>query len=156
MLPALNHTALLSIGQLCEHGFKAISNNTTVQLANADITITGTRDLSNDLYFIDLRRPTEPSPQPLNSHASNAHKMTTKAELVQYLHRASFSLLVSTWTQAIDSGFSTTWPGLTSDLVRKHLPKSLTTSKGHIHQYQINVRSTKKVPSPPPPPKEQH
>ena len=51
VFPALKHKALLSIGQLCDHGFKDIFNDTTVHLANADITITGTRDLSNGIYF---------------------------------------------------------------------------------------------------------
>ena len=102
LFPALKHKALLSIGQLCDHGFKAIFNDTTVQLANANTTITGTRDLFNGLYFIDLRQHAGPVVQTLHAHASNAHKMTTKADLVQYLHRAAFSLVVSTCTQAID------------------------------------------------------
>ena len=77
--------------------------------------------------------------------------MTTKADLVQYLHRAAFSLVVSTWTQAIDSGLFATWPGLTSDLVHKHLPKSLATAKGDLRQDRKDVRSTKKLPSTNPP-----
>ena len=64
MFPALKHKAILTIGQLCEHRFKAIFNNTMVQLSNADTTITGTRDLSNDLYFIYLLQPADPVPQP--------------------------------------------------------------------------------------------
>ena len=123
VLPALKHKALLSIGKLCDLGFKAIFDNTNVQLANTNNTITGTRDLSKGLYFIDLQKPAGPVPCPLNSHVSNAHKMATKADLVQYLHRAAFSLVVSTSTQAIDSGFLSTWPGLTSDLVHKHILK---------------------------------
>ena len=60
--------------------------------------------------------------------------MTMKADLVQYLHRAIINPVVSTWTQAIDSGFFSTWPGLTSDLVRKHLLKYLATTKSHLRQ----------------------
>ena len=79
-------------------------------------------------------------------HASNANETTTKADLVQYLHRAAFSPLVSTWTQAINSGFFATCNGLTSDLVHKHLPNYLATAKGNLRQNRKNVRSTKKVP----------
>ena len=50
---------------------------------------------------------------------------------------------MSTWTSAITSGFFATWPGLTSALVRKHLPKSLATAKGHLRQDRKNVRSTR-------------
>ena len=132
ILPALKHKAILSIDQLCDHRFKAIFDDTKVHLDIADTTNTGTRDLSNGLYFIDLRQPTGAVSFSLNSHASYTHKITTKADLVQYLHRTAFEPVVSTWTQAIDSGFFATWPGLTSDLVRKHLPKSIATAKGHL------------------------
>jgi hypothetical protein len=69
--------------------------------------------------------------------------MKTMSDLVHYLHRACFSPVVKTWTQAIDAGFFTTWPGLTSALVRKHLPKSIATAKGHLRQDRKNVRSTR-------------
>ena len=69
--------------------------------------------------------------------------MNTKADLVQYLHRCAFIPVVNTWTKAINAGFFATWTGLTSDLVRKHLPKSLTTAKGHLKQDRQNIRSTK-------------
>ena len=69
--------------------------------------------------------------------------MSTKADLVQYLHRCAFSPVVHTWTKAIDAVFFTIWPSLTSELVRKHLPKLLATAKGHLKQYRQNIRSTK-------------
>ena len=69
--------------------------------------------------------------------------MKTKAELVQYLHRCAFSPVVHTWIKAIDAGCFATWTGLTSELVRKHLPKSLETVKVHLKQDRQNIRSTK-------------
>jgi hypothetical protein len=62
-----------------------------------------------------------------------------------------FSPATSTWTDAIDAGFFTTWPGLTAALVRKHLPKSLATAKGHLKQDRTNVRSTQPAGLPTPP-----
>ena len=76
--------------------------------------------------------------------------MNSKAELVQYLHWCAFGPVVSTWTKAIDSGYFSTWPGLTSNLVRKHLPKLLATTKGHLKQDRKNVRSTKPEITPSP------
>ena len=58
--------------------------------------------------------------------------MSSKADLIQYMHRFTFIPVVITWTQAIDAGYFSTWPGLTSDLVRKHLPKSLANAKSHL------------------------
>jgi hypothetical protein len=74
--------------------------------------------------------------------------MKTLQDLVVYLHRACFSPVTRTWTATIDAGYFATWPGLTSALVRKHLPKSIATAKGHLRQDRKNVRSTKLTTSP--------
>ena len=57
--------------------------------------------------------------------ANSAYHMNTLPALVQFLHRACFSPVVDTWCKAIDAGYFTTCPGLTSKLVRKHLPVSI-------------------------------
>ena len=75
-------------------------------------------------------------------------RKNTLKDLVVYLHQATFSPVPSTWIAAIDAGFFSTWPGLTSDLVRKHLPKSLSTAKGHMQKTKMNIRSTKTNPLP--------
>ena len=62
---------------------------------------------------------------------------------MQYLHRAAFSPVMSSWTTAITAGFLTTCLGLMYALVRKHLPESIATAKGHLRQDQQNVRSTR-------------
>jgi hypothetical protein len=62
-----------------------------------------------------------------------------------------FQPVIKTWTQAIDAGFFTTWPGLTSALVRKHVSKSVVTAKVHLRQDRKNVRSTKTTTNEAPP-----
>jgi hypothetical protein len=39
--------------------------------------------------------------------------------------------------------FYQSWPGLTAAAIRKHLPKSEATTKGHLDQSRKNLRSTK-------------
>jgi hypothetical protein len=63
-------------------------------------------------------------------------------QLIDFLHRACFSPTMSTWTQAIEDNFFATWPGLTAEAVRKYLPKSLATAKGHLKATPKNLRST--------------
>ena len=75
--------------------------------------------------------------------SNKVHTLSTKSDIMQYLNWAAFSPVVSTWTTAITAGFFTTLPGITSALVRKHLPKSLATAKGHLRQERQNVRSTR-------------
>ena len=57
--------------------------------------------------------------------------MATKPDLAMYYHRANFSPVPTTFITAINNGNFSTWPGLTAELISKHLPKSLTTAKGH-------------------------
>ena len=63
-------------------------------------------------------------------------KDKTKEELVKFLHGAVCSPTSPTWIKAINNNHFTTWPGLTSKLVTKHLPPSIATTEGHIKQEQ--------------------
>ena len=65
-------------------------------------------------------------------------KDKTKEELVKFLHGAVCSPTSPTWIKAINNNHFTTWPGLTSKLVTKHLPPSVATAEGHIKQEQKN------------------
>ena len=58
--------------------------------------------------------------------------MSMLPALFQFLHRDRFSPVVDTWYKAIDAGYFTTWSGLTSKLVHKHLPASIDTAKSHL------------------------
>ena len=82
--------------------------------------------------------------------------MSTLPALVQFLHRACFSPVMDTWCNAIDAGYFTTWPGLTSKLVRKHLPASIDTSKVHLRLACQHIRLTRYQPTRTPPPQPIH
>ena len=49
---------------------------------------------------------------------------------------------ISTFIRAIKNNNYISWPGLTADLISKHLPKSLATAKGHLNQERQNLQST--------------
>ena len=72
-------------------------------------------------------------------------KDTTKQDLVTFLHGAMCSPVPSTWIKAINNNHFTTWPGLTTTLVKKYLQPSIATAKGHLNQEQKNLQSTKNV-----------
>jgi len=44
--------------------------------------------------------------------------------------------------KAIDTGFLTTFPGLTTKQIQKHPPRSQATEKGHMNAQRANLRST--------------
>jgi hypothetical protein len=80
--------------------------------------------------------------------ANNVYDHKKKADIVQYLHKAAFSPVKSTWIRAIQAGFYTTWPNLTVEMIEKHLKKAQATVKGHLRQIRQNLRSTTTTATP--------
>jgi hypothetical protein len=69
---------------------------------------------------------------------------TTMRDHILFLHASMcFSPTLETWLLAISRGHFITWPGLTTANVRRYLPKSEATAKGHLDQQRKNLRSTK-------------
>ena len=60
----------------------------------------------------------------------------TKPELASYLHADTGLPTKSTFIQALNNANFITWPGLTTNIISKQLPLSLTTLKGHLKQEQ--------------------
>ena len=69
--------------------------------------------------------------------------MATKPYLAMYYHRAAFCPAPSTFITEINNRNFSTWPGLTEELIAKHLPKILATAKGHAELARKNARSTR-------------
>ena len=85
-----------------------------------------------------------PEKPTFSSHAAhNAYQTTSKAKLIQFLHQCAFSPPPSTWINAINNKHFSSWRGLTADAIRKYLPPSTATAKGHIKKTQASVRSTR-------------
>ena len=70
-------------------------------------------------------------------------KKQTHKELAQYLHAACISPKPSTFIKAIKNDHFTLWLGLTTELVTRHLPKSITTTLGHITSEKKGLQLTK-------------
>jgi hypothetical protein len=86
-------------------------------------------------------------PVPLNL-AQNIQRLKTKEKLCDYLHRAAGHPVKKTWLAAIKESEYATWPGLTYELVSKHLQNTEETAMGHLHKRRQNIRSTKPKPVP--------
>ena len=85
--------------------------------------------------------------------ANNAFSMATNPDLAMYYHRAVFCPVPITFITEINNGNFSTWPGLTADLIAKHLPKIFATAKGHAKlsrkklQFNPPARSNPRPPS---------
>ena len=151
IFPGLENRALLSIGTFCDNGCIAQFDENKVIIIDKQsnkIIMQGGRDPITTLYMIELEQNSEMTePQiPDKLFAHNVYECKSKQDLVVYYHRTCWSPSPSTWIAAIQKGFFATWPVLTADLVRKYLPKSEYTTKGHMKQRFKNIRSTKPTP----------
>ena len=72
-------------------------------------------------------------------------KKQTHTDLARYLHAACLSPVSWTFATAIKKIFFKTWPGLTPELITKHLPPVIATTQGHLHQEHQNLHSTKQT-----------
>jgi hypothetical protein len=70
----------------------------------------------------------------------------TAADVITFLHKALLSPSISTLLKAISNNQLTTWSGMTTENVKKHLPKSIATTLGHQDQTRKNTRSTQPKP----------
>ena len=151
IVPGIKPNSLISIGQLCDSGCIATLNAETADISFEGNTIlTGIRNPTSGLWQTDL----QPQSPPISSltkpvYSCNAlHPASTIATRMAWLHACAFSPAKSTFLKAIKAGHFTTWPELTEKLVRKHLPESRATHKGHLDQTRQNLRSTQLVAAP--------
>ena len=75
--------------------------------------------------------------------SNNVYSLPLTAQSIMYLHAAAGYPVNDTWIAAIKAGNYNTWPGLSTQAVRRHFPELDETQKGHMKKQQQNVRSTK-------------
>ena len=66
-----------------------------------------------------------------------------KSDLANYHHGSMFSPVRSTFLKAIENNHFSTFPGLTTALIRRNLSDSVDTAKGHQNQERQGIQSTK-------------
>ena len=101
IFPSMQQRALISVRQLADAGFTSTFNDTSVVITNGKTTINGERDLhGRGLYYINLPPSKQIALAPPSNQSCyislNAYDITTKCNLVQYLHRCAGCLVVST------------------------------------------------------------
>ena len=150
IIPGMKGHSLISLVQLCNAGCQiAITREALIVYYQGQEIMRGLKCNRTGLWLLPLT--TKPLQQPISTDAptnvaANVYQTSSRAEWIQYLHQACFSPNVDTWCKAIDNDQFMGWPGLTSKAVRKYLPPSTATAKGHMARNRKNVRSTTKPP----------
>jgi hypothetical protein len=96
--------------------------------------LTGYREQQTGLWRVQLSDTTNNQNKP--GQANNILPAGTIADTVKFLHQACFSPATSIFIKTIEHGNFVTWPMLTSENVKKYLPKSEATAMGHLDQQQ--------------------
>ena len=71
--------------------------------------------------------------------------MSSKKDLIQYHAQSLFGPTKDALVKATKAGYLRSFPGLTIDLINKHLPPEPATAKGHQKHRFKGLRSTKKA-----------
>ena len=141
---------LLSIPLLADDGCKIkLTKDNIVVVKDNKIILEGKRDKASTLWMIPIKHHKKKQllaqylPEVPIVHAANsAYHQPTIARLMAFLNATIGSLPVKTLCTAIDNDWLTSFPGLTSSAIRKHLPKSISTTMGHMHMIRKGIRST--------------
>lgn len=162
ILGLVSHSLLLVI-KLCNAGCEVIFNKIGCIIKyGGKIVFTGDKCTKTGLWMVPIsNKPTKllqmliPPPQEVLNHlelagwaqetTANIHPTTAQPELAKYLHQHQiiFSLPKITLLKAINNHQLDSFPGLTYDLINKHLPQSTATEKGHMIRTRQGLRSTR-------------
>lgn len=127
------------MGVFCDAGCEAHFTASNVTITYQDrIVLTGTSTPATRLWHLH-----PPQLNPKMEQAYGAIGSATPAEIVAFTHAALFSPALSTLEHALTKGFLINFPGMTLAQVRKHPPRSIPMTKGHLDQTRQNQRSTK-------------
>ena len=149
IVPGLAHTSLVSIKILIGAVCNVTYDTKHVKVFyKGKVVWTGTRECLTGLWVLTLKQVgeiTQPRTHITDNHtANNAYQMTSKEELIRYLHQCLFCPPKSTLLKEIKNYQLSIWPGLTEESVQKYLPDSCpATDKGHTKRQKKGIRSTK-------------
>jgi hypothetical protein len=162
VIPGLASHSSLSVITICNAGYTVTFTkiNCTISYRGRTI-ICGNKCTRTGLWMVLLTNPgvqaTSPSattthaPLRISSTAVVAAIIDTTSSAVKYacyIHQIMCSSLASTLLQALDlSEELATIPGLTTTLIKNHLPCSPATNKGHMQWHQANTASTRNMQS---------
>ncbi len=134
IVPALQNCSLLSMGTLCDAGYNIALSKTEINVLdthnNNAIVLSGARHRATGMWHIDL-----PSPKIEFVNRLGEPKL---GELVAFAHSTLFSPALSTLEFALNKGFLTNFPALTTKNLSRYPPVSRPMDKGHLDQTRKN------------------
>lgn len=150
IIPHLANHSLISLVQLCNAGCEILMSKIGLTIKYRGKTILcGHKCTRTGLWLMpmqpmsDDKRIEQPAAAVATHMAANAHTTSSKDELAMYHHQSLCSPPASTLLHAINNNQLESFPGLTAQLISKHLPPSTATDKGHMARVRQGIRSTR-------------
>eukprot|EP00804_Cyclotella_cryptica_P019451 CCRYP_006616-RA/>CCRYP_006616-RA protein AED:0.40 eAED:0.37 QI:0/-1/0/1/-1/1/1/0/347 len=152
ILPGMKNHSLISVAKMCDAGCKVVfARNDCSIIHNDTIIMKSHKNKHNGLWYIPIKQSIHDTPftiyndSPASTHSSNSvYHTSTLAETIQYIHQCLFSPTVDTFCKAIENNQLIRFPPITATQVRKYLPESTATAKGHLRRVRKHTRSTTK------------
>ena len=148
IIPGLNKS-LISVTKLCAAGCTVLfrEDECVVKFKGNEV-LRGKKHDKNGLWYIPLLSTNQGANFVIQRDdkyfAGGIHQSTSMEETIKFLHQCLFSPTVDTMCKAIDNGQLVGFPHITSKLVKKYLPLSTATAKGHLNRTRKGLRSTTK------------
>lgn len=136
LVPELKSHPLISIGTLCDAGCKGTFDVTKMIVHHDNHPIlTGHREPTTKLWYLD-----EPEQHTINTLTTYR---ATPPDLIAFAHASFFSPATSTMLKALECGYITGFPELSTISFKRHMPTTSTAMyKGHLDQVRKNIQST--------------
>jgi hypothetical protein len=154
IIPGMKNHSLISVTKLCHTGCKVLfSTDECVVIHKGIEVLRGRLHPKNGLWYLPINQKqtdttflihNDSNVEQTTHQANNIHQSSTLAETIQFIHQCLFSPTVDTLCKAIDNNQLIGFPPITSSQVRKYLPESTATAKGHMNRLHKGTRSTTK------------
>ena len=129
--------------------------NELIVIHNGVEAMRGVKNEKNGLWYLPIRQQSKnvtyaihDDSQQVKPTANSVYHTSTLAETIKFIHQCMFSPTLETFCKAIDNDQLIGFPPITSNQVRKFLPESTATAKGHMNRTRKGVRSTTKQVQP--------
>jgi len=148
--PGIAESSLISTSHFADAGYATIFSGDQVNIYDQNDTIItvscSVRNNNTDTVIVN-RPPSEflSTRPPTEEAVNNVDELKMQPELVQYLHASTGFPTKPPWIKAVKNKQYAPWPGLTTEAVAKHFPKSEETIKGHARKTRSGLRSTKRT-----------
>ena len=141
--------SLLSLSALTNLGCTATLTADGINVSNeyGKIVLHSKKNRHEKLWTVDLTCALDRTdPDTAQTHVATAFaglRLETNATYVNFAHQSFGSPPISTFINAVSSGYLSNYPRLTAQLIRANPPSSMATAKGYLDQVRQGLQSTK-------------